>query len=148
MVADASAFQIVPDETSWAFFRNTLAGAGNLVPVESWYAIFGWTNTCTFVTIPNLWSLTCLWCAMAFAKIPVKIKASWANCWHADASTFSLVPGKPIGAIFRNANTIAESAVKVESNLTDTWNADTGAFFFTPESTSRANNSFNADAFT
>ena len=85
---------------------------------------------------------------MAFAKIPVKIEASWTNRWHADASTFSLVPGKPIFAILRNANTIAKSAVEVESNLANMWNADTGAFFFTPESTSRAKNGFNTHAFT
>ena len=85
---------------------------------------------------------------MAFAKIPVKIEASWTNRRHADASTFSLVPGKPIFAILRNANTIAKSAVEVESNLANLWNADTGAFFFTPESTSRAKNGFNTHAFT
>ena len=58
VVADAFAFQIIPDETWWAFLRNTLAGAVNFVPVESWLAIFGWTNTCALVTIPNLWSFT------------------------------------------------------------------------------------------
>jgi hypothetical protein len=85
---------------------------------------------------------------MAFAKLPVEIEAGWANQWHTDTSTFSLVPGKPIDAIFWNANTIAESAIEVESSRADMRNADTGALFFAPESTIRTRTGLNAHAFT
>ena len=148
MVTDTNAFQIIPDEASRAFFRNTLTGTGNFVPVESWQAIFWWTNAAALVTIPNQRSYACLWLAMAFAKIPVKIEASWTNRWHADASTFSLAPGKPILAILRLADTVADSAVEVVPSRADFWYADAVAFFIAPEGASRARNGFNAHALT